>query len=88
MDKEKIPDWWILRCGCKTFITDYPFLSCPKCGQINCGNDEQLKKAKETGKLMITLKSGFGEFSITELEKELNCLIEDATLDAELGRWS
>lgn len=67
MNKE-FPDWYLLKCECGAFATDYPFVSCSKCNYINCGSSEQLEEAKEKGFLMKTLDSGKDyEWSYTKL---------------------
>ncbi len=38
--------------GCGWGYTDYPFMSCLKCGYIGCGSKEELEKAKKEGKLI------------------------------------
>lgn len=40
------------KCGCGWLVTDYPFMSCLKCGYIGCGSDEDLKRAKKSGTII------------------------------------
>lgn len=40
------------KCGCGWGYTDYPFMSCVKCGYIGCGSKEELEKARKEGKLI------------------------------------
>lgn len=56
--QQSLPDWYLLKCCCHVFATDYPFVSCSTCGYINCGTHEQLQQAKENGTLMNLLDSG------------------------------
>ena len=28
----ELPDWWLFKCGCEVFVTDYPFVDCTRCG--------------------------------------------------------
>jgi hypothetical protein len=79
----KIPDWWVLKCGCGVFITDYPFIARCKCGYIYFGSKEQLEKAKKEGYLMKTLKTGLGRPDILELEKELGVDIKVELIDSK-----
>lgn len=71
------PDWYLLQCGCKTFLTDYPFVSCTQCGFINCGSDEQLEKARKEGYLMRTLETGYGNITAAQLQKKYDLDICD-----------
>jgi len=40
------------KCGCGWLKTDYPFMSCGKCGYIGCGTQEELDKARKDGTLI------------------------------------
>jgi hypothetical protein len=40
------------KCGCGWIKTDYPFMSCTKCGFIGCGSKEQLEHAKNNDYLI------------------------------------
>lgn len=40
------------KCACGWIKTDYPFMSCEKCGYIGCGSKEELEKARQKGKLI------------------------------------
>jgi hypothetical protein len=80
-DEKKMPDWWVFKCKCHTWITDYPFTSCSVCKMTYCGSEEDLKKAKEDGMLIECLKDGMGEPNIMELEKELGVSIENGMMD-------
>ena len=58
LSKEEFPEWYLLKCGCEVFATDYPFVSCSKCNYTYCGSAEQLEEARKKGFLMETLDSG------------------------------
>lgn len=40
------------KCGCGWLKTDYPFMSCGRCGHIGCGSKEELDRAKKQGTLI------------------------------------
>ena len=40
------------KCGCGWLKTDYPFMSCNKCGYIGCGTQEEIDNARKEGNLI------------------------------------
>ena len=77
---ESHTDWYLLKCGCETFLTDYPFVSCTKCGYINCGSSQELKKAKRLGYLIETVATGLNPVTAVELQKKHGINIQDHRL--------
>jgi len=40
------------KCGCGWLKTDYPFMSCNKCGYIGCGDTEEIEDARKNKTLI------------------------------------
>jgi len=64
------------KCGCGWIKTDYPFMSCIKCGYLGCGTKEDIEQARKTNTLIEWQK-----------EKPINVEINDYRLpDSNLER--